>query len=138
MTSTPVHAKVRRAMIAWLGAAALALVVLGVAAQEYPNDLLKLAKARPGALYPNGATAMREMAADADPGAIGCTQITEIKYTPGIELVGPLPNPFGLATIYTAAIAARAAQTELAQRFIERLCGPDSRASRVDGGFEFD
>src|SRR5258706_27895 len=37
--------------------------------------------------HPNGATAMRELAADAEPGAIGCTQITEIRYTPGIELV---------------------------------------------------
>lgn len=38
--------------------------------------------------FPNGATSMRELASSA-PGAIGCTQITEILYTPGIALAGP-------------------------------------------------
>jgi molybdate transport system substrate-binding protein len=36
--------------------------------------------------FPNGATAMRELAADPQPGAIGCTQVSEIKYTPGLVL----------------------------------------------------
>ena len=87
--------------------------------------------------FPNGATAMRELAAS-DPGAIGCTQITEILYTPGIALVGPLPDAFELATVYTAAVSARAAQPALAQRFIDLLGGPASRALRLEGGFEFD
>ena len=87
--------------------------------------------------FPNGATAMRELAASA-PGAIGCTQITEILYTPGIALVGPLPDAFELATVYTAALAARAAQPMLAQRFIDLLAGPATRAMRAEGGFEFD
>jgi len=86
--------------------------------------------------FPNGATSMRELAADASPGAIGCTQITEILYTPGIVLVGALPTAFELATVYTAAIAARAAQPALAQRFVELLTGPDSHALRERGGFE--
>ena len=87
--------------------------------------------------FPNGATAMRELAASA-PGAIGCTQITEILYTPGIALVGPLPDAFELATVYTAALAGRAAQPMLAQRFIDLLAGPATRAMRAEGGFEFD
>lgn len=87
--------------------------------------------------FPNGATSMRELAADAEPGAIGCTQITEILYTPGLALVGALPAEFELSTVYTAAIAARAADAALAQRFIELLTGPDSRARREQGGFEF-
>lgn len=87
--------------------------------------------------FPNGATAMRELAASA-PGAIGCTQITEILYTPGIALVGPLPDAFELATVYTAALAARAAEPMLAQRFIDLLAGPATRAMRAEGGFEFD
>ncbi|HEY4069361.1 MAG TPA: substrate-binding domain-containing protein [Burkholderiaceae bacterium] len=88
--------------------------------------------------FPNGATAMRELAADTRPGAIGCTQITEILYTPGIVLVGPLPPEFELATVYTAAVAAAAEQPVLAQRLIELLTGPASRELRVQGGFEFD
>jgi len=87
--------------------------------------------------FPNGATAMRELA-DIGTGAIGCTQITEIMYTPGITLVGPLPDEFELATVYTAAVALRAAQPVLAQRFIDLLAGPGTRALRADGGFEFD
>ena len=87
--------------------------------------------------FPNGATAMRELAASA-PGAIGCTQISEILYTPGIVLVGALPDAFELATVYTAGVPARAAEPALAQRFIERLAGPSTRALRAEGGFEFD
>lgn len=87
--------------------------------------------------FPNGATSMRELAASGA-GAIGCTQITEILYTPGIALVGALPDEFELATVYTAAVAACAAQPGLAQQFIERLAGPATRAMRADGGFEFD
>jgi len=87
--------------------------------------------------FPNGATAMRELA-DIGTGGIGCTQITEIMYTPGITLVGPLPDEFELATVYTAAVALRAAQPVLAQRFIDLLAGPATRAMRADGGFEFD
>ena len=59
-------------------------------------------------------------------------------YTPGITLVGPLPDEFELATVYTAAVAMRAAQPVLAQRFIDLLAGPATRAMRADGGFEFD
>jgi len=87
--------------------------------------------------FPNGATAMRELAAG-EPGAIGCTQITEILYTPGITLVGPLPDEFELATVYSAAVPVRAAQPVLAQRFIDLLAGPATRAMRAEGGFEFD
>ena len=43
--------------------------------------------------FPNGITAMRAMASDAVPGAIGCTQVTEIAYVPGVALVGLLPPP---------------------------------------------
>jgi molybdate transport system substrate-binding protein len=85
--------------------------------------------------FPNGATAMRELAA-APRGAIGCTQITEIKYTPGIALVGPLPEAFELATVYTAAVSANARDPALARRFVDLLTGPASRGLREQGGFE--
>ena len=40
---------------------------------------------------PNGATAMRALAASTSRRPIGCTQATEILATPGIVLVAPLP-----------------------------------------------
>ena len=86
--------------------------------------------------FPNGATAMREMAATDAPRLIGCTQVTEILYTPGITLVAPLPTGFGLATVYTAAVSAKAAGSELAARFIAMMTGADTAALRAAGGFE--
>ena len=86
--------------------------------------------------YPNGATAMRELAANMAPKLIGCTQVTEIKYTDGVDLVAVLPARFELATIYTAAVSANAADPAFAARFIAMLTGPDARALRERGGFE--
>lgn len=87
--------------------------------------------------YPAGAIAMREMAAASGPGLIGCTQVTEINYTEGVDLVGVLPSRFELATVYTVAASATAAEPALAQRFIALLSGPQSLALRAAGGFEF-
>lgn len=86
--------------------------------------------------HPNGATAMRELAAAKSPRPIGCTQVTEIRYTPGVELVGLLPPEFELATVYTAAPATRAADPALAARFIALVTGADTQALRAEGGFE--
>ena len=87
--------------------------------------------------FPNGATSMHELVhAPAD--SIGCTQITEILYTEGVQLVGALPAEFELATAYTAAPAMRAADSMLARRFVELLASPASRRVREQGGFEFD
>lgn len=87
--------------------------------------------------FPNGATSMRELALAA-PGAIGCTQVTEILYTPGVALAGALPKAFELATVYSAAVAAQASAADLAQRFVALLAGPQTLDLRTAGGFEFD
>ena len=87
--------------------------------------------------FPNGATSMRELAG-APPGAIGCTQITEILYTDGVALAGALPAEFELATVYAAAVATRAADAPLAARLVALLTGAASRGVRERGGFEFD
>jgi molybdate transport system substrate-binding protein len=86
--------------------------------------------------FPNGATAMRELAAAGEPGALGCTQVTEIMYTDGIDLVGALPGEFELATVYSAAVASGATQPALAGRLIELLAGERHASLRRDGGFE--
>lgn len=86
--------------------------------------------------HPNGATAMRELAVSPSPRPIGCTQVTEIRYTAGVELVGLLPSEFELATVYTAAPTAQAADRGLAARFVALLAGPEARELRRAGGFE--
>jgi molybdate transport system substrate-binding protein len=86
-------------------------------------------------IFPNGATAMRELAASTAQRPIGCTQSTEIIITPGLRLVGPLPPACALATVYTAAVAARAADGALAKVLIDILVGRDQLAARQRAGF---
>jgi molybdate transport system substrate-binding protein len=86
--------------------------------------------------YPNGATAMAEMAKSSEIGLIGCTQITEIMYTAGVQLVAPLPDEFELATVYTAAVSANAESPQAAAVLVALLAGPEAAALRVAGGFE--
>jgi molybdate transport system substrate-binding protein len=86
--------------------------------------------------FPNGATAMRELAASTSAKPIGCTQHTEILYTQGVRLVAALPREFELATEYVAAVTARAADAALAARFVDALAGADAQTLRTAGGFE--
>ena len=58
-------------------------------------------------IYPNGATAMRQLAASDATRPIGCTQSTEIISTQGVMLSGSLPQGCELSTMYTAAVAQR-------------------------------
>jgi molybdate transport system substrate-binding protein len=86
--------------------------------------------------YPNGATAMREMAAAATPDAIGCTQVTEILYTPGVTFAGLLPPEFELATVYTAGVCSHAPKAEAAALLARVLAAPEAAALRAQCGFE--
>jgi len=86
--------------------------------------------------FPNGATAMRALAVEGRYGDIGCTQMTEIRYTAGVTAVGPLPPGFDLSTVYSAAVVRATEHRELARRFISLLTGARSEALRVAGGFD--
>jgi len=92
-----------------------------------------LSRLRP---YPNGAIAMQQLAQSREPLLIGCTQVTEIKYTAGVILVGLLPKEFELSTVYSAAVCSRAAQPASARRLVELLSGDASQAQRSAAGFE--
>lgn len=85
--------------------------------------------------YPNGAVAMGELARTSGDGMVGCTQVTEILYTPGVTLVGELPPEYGLSTVYTAACCGKAADPARAQAFVDMLSGADSLALRKQAGF---
>ncbi|OZI61953.1 molybdate ABC transporter substrate-binding protein [Bordetella genomosp. 11] len=85
--------------------------------------------------YPNGAVAMGELARTTGDGMIGCTQVTEILYTPGVTLVGELPKEYGLSTVYTAACCSKAADPAGARAFVDALGGADSLALRRQAGF---
>jgi molybdate transport system substrate-binding protein len=89
--------------------------------------------------FPNGQTAMAAMAdrAKSDPTLrlIGCTQVTEILNTPGVQQVGLLPPPFELATPYWAAIPTGTPQAEAAALMIDLLSNPAQEALRKACGF---
>jgi molybdate transport system substrate-binding protein len=86
-------------------------------------------------IYPNGATAMRHLAGSDAVRPVGCTQSTEIISTAGVVLSGSLPPECELATVYTAAVATRAAHAPQAQILIDLLTGPDQRELRIQAGF---
>ncbi len=95
-------------------------------------DVELAARLRP---YPNGATAMKAMADNVSSDVIGCTQVTEIVYIDGVELAGPLPKEFELATVYTAAVCTRSAQPQAAQQLAALLASPVFATLRHDCGF---
>lgn len=86
--------------------------------------------------FPNGATAMVALAKSDLAAPIGCTQVTEILNTPGVDLVGLLPKEFELATIYTAAVATRATHSAQAHRLIEMMLAPEAKVHRDRLGLE--
>jgi molybdate transport system substrate-binding protein len=86
-------------------------------------------------IYPNGATAMRHLAASDATQPVGCTQSTEIISTEGVVLSGSLPPGCELSTMYTAAVATQATAAQQAQSLIDLLIGADQRALRERAGF---
>ncbi len=87
-------------------------------------------------IWPNGATAMLELARTSEPHPIGITQVSEIVTTPGVELVGVLPRGFELATVYAVAVCAKTREPDLAQRFAHLLAGSAAGAARTSAGFQ--
>ena len=86
--------------------------------------------------HANGAAAMAALARSDQEGSIGCTQITEIRITSGVKLVGPLKGSLELATAYAVGLSAVARDGAHARRFAEMLAGRESAALRLQSGFE--
>lgn len=84
--------------------------------------------------HANGMTAMRALGGSSAR-ALGCTQATEILATPTVSLVAPLPEPLGLATVYTALLPAAGA-AGAAAGFAAELAGPARGHERAAAGFE--
>lgn len=84
---------------------------------------------------PNGRAAMRALANSKSGRPIGCTQVTEILATPGLDLVGSLPPSCALSTPYAVAITRRAQAPEVASRFAAMLTSQAGRDERGELGF---
>lgn len=79
---------------------------------------------------------MAEMAECPEPSVIGCTQVTEISYTAGVNLTVVFPKEFELATLYTAAVNSQAANPSQAAALVASQSSGDAAALRLAGGFE--
>jgi molybdate transport system substrate-binding protein len=86
-------------------------------------------------IHPNGATAMRELAASNAARPLGCTQSTEIIVTSGVELSGALPRGYDLATMYTAGVTVQSVHAPAAQALIDLLTAAEVAPLRRQAGF---
>jgi len=85
--------------------------------------------------HPNGAAAMRALSQSGAARPIGCTQVTEILATPGVTLVGPLPEGYELATVYTVGVCTKAALPAEAARLAALLSSETTGEARAKAGF---
>jgi molybdate transport system substrate-binding protein len=86
-------------------------------------------------IFPNGATAMRNLAESNAARPIGCTQSTEIIGTSGVMLSGSLPQGCELSTVYTAAVTTQAIDAKHAKDLIDLLTSIEQRDLRERAGF---
>jgi molybdate transport system substrate-binding protein len=86
-------------------------------------------------IFPNGATAMRQLALSDALRPVGCTQSTEIISTEGVALSGSLPPGCELSTVYTAAVTAHAVAAGQAQALIDLLTDAEQEELRTRAGF---
>ena len=82
-------------------------------------------------IYPNGATAMRHLAASDAARPIGCTQSTEIISTEAWCCRDRCRRDANSSTMYTAAVTTQAAAASQAQSLIDLLIGADQRERRA-------
>jgi molybdate transport system substrate-binding protein len=92
-----------------------------------------------GHIAAGGAEAMAAMAISTATNVVGCTQISEIKSTPGVKLVGEYPAaPMNLQvrTVYTAIIVEGTPNLTNAQLLVSFLSGGAFMAQLAMYGFE--
>ena len=89
---------------------------------------------RKGTLQKSGAeVARRVVEGSAD---IGLTLIGEIASVKGARVIGKLPVPFGLDTVYAGGVSTTSQEPEAAAAFIAALAHPEAREVWAAAGFE--
>lgn len=67
---------------------------------------------------------------------LGVQQLCELAPVPGIEIVGPLPEPLQRLTVFSAGIPANAANPQGALALMELLRSDAARAGMLEGGMQ--
>ena len=84
-------------------------------------------------IIPQGFTAEKLVSGEAD---IAVQQISELMVVPGIEIVGPFPEPVQEVTTFSAAILRDATDRDGAARFLAGLTTPEAAAAYRASGLE--
>ncbi len=67
---------------------------------------------------------------------VGFQQLAELKPVPGITIVGPIPGPVQLVTLYSAGVAAKSRQPEEARKLIAYMASAQAAPVLVTEGLE--
>jgi molybdate transport system substrate-binding protein len=67
---------------------------------------------------------------------IGVQQLCELAPVPGIDIVGPLPQPLQKLTHFSAGVATRASNGESAKALMNLLTSEAARAAMLEGGMQ--
>jgi molybdate transport system substrate-binding protein len=76
------------------------------------------------------------LAAASGEAEIAVQQLCELAPVPGIDIVGPLPEPLQKMTVFAAGIAADAANPKAAATLMELLLSDAARAAMLEGGMQ--
>jgi len=76
------------------------------------------------------------LAAASGEAEIAVQQLCELAPVPGIDIVGPLPEPLQKMTVFAAGIAADAANPKAAAALMELLRSDAARAAMLEGGMQ--
>ena len=68
--------------------------------------------------------------------ALGFQQLSELLHLPGIEIVGPLPEPVQITTIFSAARTGATSRAPAAERLLAFLASPAAAAAKRAHGME--
>jgi molybdate transport system substrate-binding protein len=97
---------------------------MGIAAEVNAKNRFPPAGGLSGRFLPTGA------------GDLAVQQIPELKQVPGIEILGPLPSPYQLVTVFVAAIERSSSKAADARKLIDFLRTPGAAAVFRDKGLD--
>lgn len=67
---------------------------------------------------------------------LGLQQLVELRLTPGVTVVGPLPKELQKASIVSAAVSSKAKDIQIAKSFLDFLSSPTTIKALKESGLE--
>ena len=67
---------------------------------------------------------------------LGFQHLSELMFLPGIDVLGPLPEPIQITTVFAGGVPTASRQPQAAQALLERLAAPDLTAIKRANGMD--